>query len=131
MSKPIPEGVLRAFDSAVLILSELTDEAAELKQKFGERSKLVERKIKQVEGLKSFYSTVQKFVEEIVQKNIDLGVSLVGAEVMLMQKLHGLSFRDAAKVLDLKFSEEFLQAQDDIDKVIKDATQPLSANDGD
>jgi hypothetical protein len=123
---PIPEELRRSFDDTVLLVSKLTDEAAGLLQKFGERSKLYKEKVAQVETLRKMYKGTTEYIEHLIKVNTSIGAARIGLEIMLMQHQHALSFKQAADVLGYKFSDEFIKVQDEVDAIIAKATKPVS-----
>jgi thiamine monophosphate synthase len=111
---------LRSFDAAVLLLNDLAQEAVDIKTKYGERSKLYKTKLEQIEKIKALYNASKSFIEVLVNRNTVLAAEVIGLQVHLTQELYGMSFSQAAKVLELDFSPEFIAAQDEVDKIIKD-----------
>jgi hypothetical protein len=118
-SEKIPEGVLRSFDAAVLLLNDLAQEAVDLKTKFGERSKLYKTKLEQIAKIKDLYNNSKSFIELLVERNKVLAAETIGLQIHLTQELYGMTFSQAAKVLDLNFSPEFIALQDEVDGIIK------------
>jgi thiamine monophosphate synthase len=119
-SQPLPEDVLRAFDAVVLLLNDLAQEAVDIKTKYGERSKLYKTRLEQIEKIKALYNASKSFIEVLVNRNTVLAAEVIGLQVHLTQELYGMSFSQAAKVLELDFSPEFIAAQDQVDKIIQD-----------
>jgi hypothetical protein len=123
---PIPADLRKSLDDTVLLTNQLTEEAVVLLQKFGERSKLYKDKVAQVETLRKMYKGATTYIEHLLKVNTELAVARIGLEIMLMQEQHGLTFGQAAKVLKLDVSPEFIKAQDEIDAIIAMATKPVS-----
>jgi hypothetical protein len=119
-TEQIPGDVLRSFDAVVVLLNDLAQEAVDIKTKYGERSKLYKGKLEQIEKIKALYNSTKSFIEILVDRNNHLAAEVIGLQVHLTQELYGMSFAQAAKVLELDFSPEFIAAQDEVDKIIKD-----------
>jgi hypothetical protein len=118
---PLPEEVRKSFDKTVMVIQEMTAEAATLKEKFGDRSKLFIVKRDQINSLTEFYNTITKYIETLHRHNTHLGVRLMGAEIHLAQELYGLTFVKAAEHLGYTgFSPEFIRMQEEADVIIKD-----------
>ena len=115
----IPENVSRSFDKIVILLNDLAAEAVSIKEKFGDRSKLYQTKLAQIETIKLFYNTTKKFIEGQAEREKYLKAEVIGLQIHLTQELYSMTFRQAAEVLELNFSPEFVAAQDEIDKIIK------------
>lgn len=120
---PIPEELRRSFDQTILLISAIKDEAEELKVKFGERSKLYKTKIAQVETLSNFYNASSSYIEHLLKMLTTVGVDIIGANLCLMQREHNLTFGQAAKALGYDFKPEFIEVQELIDELIKEATK--------
>lgn len=123
---PIPADLRKSLDDTVLLITKLTDEAADLLQKFGNKSKLYKEKLAQVETLRKMYKGTTEYIEHLIKCNAEIGVNMIGLELMLMQNLHGVSFRQAAEILGYKFSEEFLKIQEGVDELIAKVTKPVN-----
>jgi hypothetical protein len=123
---PLPKELLSAFDSTIMLINELTLEAATLKDRFGDRSKLYQAKVTQIATLRTFYKETSEYIKKALALNKDLTIHCMGADLLLMQKMHGLSYRDAAAVLGFKFSEEHLKTHEEVDAIIKEVTKPVA-----
>ena len=115
----IPESVSRSFDKIVILLNDLAAEAVSIKEKFGDRSKLYQTKLAQIETIKLFYNTTKKFIEGQAERETYLKAEVIGLQVHLTQELYGMTFNQAAEVLGFKFSPEFTALQDEVDKIIQ------------
>jgi hypothetical protein len=122
---PIPEEVVRSFDAVVIALNEMTQEAADIKQKFGDRSKLLEKKIAHINAVRSLYNEAKSYIEDLIKKNSHLGIKMIGTEILLLQLQTGMKFGDAAKVLGYQFSKEHIEAQEKLDDLLKEVTKPV------
>lgn len=123
---PIPEDLRRSFDNTVLLINELTAEAADLLIKFGERSKLYKQKRAQVETLTKMYKGTTDYIEHLIKVNTEVACARIGLEIMLTQNQHALSFRQAADLLGYKFSEAFIKSQEEVDAIIAQLTKPVN-----
>jgi len=119
-TEQIPGDVLRSFDAVVVLLNDLAQEAVDIKTKYGERSKLYKGKLAQIEKIKALYNASKSFIEDLVNRNTVLAAEVIGLQVHLTQELYGMTFSQAAKVLELDFSPEFIAAQDEVDRIIQD-----------
>lgn len=118
-ASPIPGDVLRAFDSAVLLINDLTAEAVRIKEKYGAESKLLKTKLAQIETIRELYNKAKAFIELALDHNKRLGVECMGLNLQLTQELYACTFSQAAKILGLNFSDDFIKAHDDIDGIIE------------
>jgi hypothetical protein len=123
---PIPEELRRSFDDTVFLINKLTEEAADLLTKFGNKSKLYKEKAAQVETLRKMYKGTTEYIEHLIKINTEIAVARMGLEIMLMQHQHALSFKQAAEVLGYKFSDKFIKIQEEVDALIAKVTKPVS-----
>lgn len=122
---PIPDELRRSFDNVVLLIAKMTDEAADLRTKYGERSKIYRERVDQIHTLKAFYKGSSEYIEYLLHTMGKIGSEVIAADIYIMQRDHALGFRQACEVLGYKFSEEHIIKMDIVDNIIAEVTKPV------
>lgn len=119
------KGVIKAvFDAAGLVITELNQEAEEIKIKFGDRSKLFLKKVNQISAIVNLYEAARKFISEsdhlsnLQQIQIDLMIKLILNHELI------LPFEKIARIYGLD-SSEMKRADDTLTNCLRDLYQIL------
>jgi hypothetical protein len=123
-SYPLPEDLRKSYDATVLLINDLTAEAASLKEKFGDRSKLFQSKLAQIETIKSLYNGTANYIDKVTRHNTHLGVKLMGVEIQLAQIAFDMTFVEAMRYHGYPtdgLSPEFIKMHEEADELIRKA----------
>jgi hypothetical protein len=115
----------KAYDSAVVALQNLTQEAADAEKRLGSTSQIVKNKKAQLETLKNFYQKNKDYIDYLREVSYLMAVNYRALELITMQKETGLPWERVAGLLG--FDPERFKKIDSVDAFIRPIYEQLSA----
>ena len=92
-------GIEKAFENALLVINDMTDDALRIKEKYGSDSKLLERKLHELEVVKNLYKQAAEYINTTQDKMHIMEVNHKVLEVMALKEDAGLPWRNVGVIL--------------------------------